>query len=588
MNYLTGRWLLIGMGVLASLIVVNASLTYHHAWELKESSELGRFHTHEVIGGAVEQLFGSIKDAESAKRGFVITGQEHFRKDYDAAIAGLHFQMRDFEDLIRDNPEQQGNLAELRAVVALRLEEFQRAMVARQEQGFDAARLAIETDHGWEVMERLRETVQTMEAAERKLLAEREQANQLTFRAANISNLLSALLGLVAIGGFLWLFHRHLRATAHAAAQIHAQRELLRGTLISIGDGVIATDVQGNVTLLNNVAATLTGFNETEAMGQPLEAVFRIVNEHSRQNVDNPAFRAIAQGRIVGLANHTVLLSKSGQEWPIDDSAAPIFGTAGDVQGAILVFREISERKRQESELQVQSSALAEADQRKDEFLATLAHELRNPLAPICNALQLWPFVENNRAEMEELRATMERQTAQIIRLLDDLLDVSRITQGKIQLQREPVDISLLIKGALETVEPLLQARGHRVTLALPTSPLLVDADVARLTQVFANILNNAAKYIGRQGVVWVTAVREGDTADIRIRDNGPGIPPHMLGEIFEMFRSSRCHARASPGRIGHRADLGQASGRGARRHGRSPQRGARARERIHCSPAGE
>ena len=121
--------------------------------------------------------------------------------------------MRDFEELICDNPEQQGNLAELRAAVALRLEEFQRAMVAREKQGFDAARLAIETDHGWEVMERLREIVQTMEAAEQDLLAEREQANQLTFRAANISNLLDALFGLAAIAGFVWLFRRHLRAT---------------------------------------------------------------------------------------------------------------------------------------------------------------------------------------------------------------------------------------------------------------------------------------------------------------------------------------------------------------------------------------
>jgi PAS domain S-box-containing protein len=191
---------------------------------------------------------------------------------------------------------------------------------------------------------------------------------------------------------------------------------------------------------------------------------------------------------------------------------------------------DFSERKELEQ-------ALQDANRRKDEFLATLAHELRNPLSPISNALEIWPLVENDAHELEQLRGIMERQVRHIKRLIDDLMDVSRISRGRIELRKQRVDLGTVISEAIESVQPQIDASSHRLTVTLPAEPVFVDGDVARLTQVFGNILHNASKYSGRNGVIWVAADRHNGRVSVSIRDNGPGIPQHMLSQIFEMFR---------------------------------------------------
>ncbi len=198
------------------------------------------------------------------------------------------------------------------------------------------------------------------------------------------------------------------------------------------------------------------------------------------------------------------------------------FGTNTDIQDRIEI-----------------EQALKDADARKDEFLAILAHELRNPLAPISNAVQLWPHVANDRAEMEHLRGVIERQVEQLVRLIDDLMDVSRITRGKVVLRREPLSVDSLVSGAVEAVQPLIDAAHHRLTVTKSSEPIYVDGDGARLMQVLCNILNNAAKYTVRNGEISVVVERQDGNAVVRIRDNGPGIPPHMLSRIFERFHQS-------------------------------------------------
>jgi CheY-like chemotaxis protein len=200
---------------------------------------------------------------------------------------------------------------------------------------------------------------------------------------------------------------------------------------------------------------------------------------------------------------------------------------------------------------QAQAQALQESSQRKDEFLAMLAHELRNPLAPLSNALQLWPLVENDRAQMEQLRQMMERQVLQMKRLVDDLLDVSRITRGKIELRRQQVELQTTIRGAVEAVQPALAASNHQLALDVPVDPIMVDADVARLTQVFGNILQNAAKYTGHGGKIRIAAQAQDGRAVVTISDNGPGIPPHMLTRIFDLFQQVDQTLERSHGGLG-------------------------------------
>jgi signal transduction histidine kinase/ActR/RegA family two-component response regulator len=194
---------------------------------------------------------------------------------------------------------------------------------------------------------------------------------------------------------------------------------------------------------------------------------------------------------------------------------------------------------------------LSDADRRKDEFLATLAHELRNPLAPISNALQLWPMVENDRTQMGMLREMLRRQVGQMVRLIDDLMDVSRIAHGKIQLRCERIDIVAVASEAIEAIQPFIKSRGHELSVALPAASLFVMGDSARLTQVFGNVLHNAAKYTGTNGSIRVVVERKGQTGVFRVKDDGPGVPSEMLSRIFEMFEQVDRTLGRSHGGIG-------------------------------------
>ncbi len=180
--------------------------------------------------------------------------------------------------------------------------------------------------------------------------------------------------------------------------------------------------------------------------------------------------------------------------------------------------------------------ALRDADRRKDEFLAILAHELRNPLAPIRNSLALMRQAGGDSRIMEKARDMMDRQVQQMVRLVDDLLDVSRITRNKLELRKEQIELAAVVQSAVETSGPLIQASRHRLTVSLPVEPIPLDADPTRLAQVLSNLLNNAAKYTEPGGSIWLTAERRGGEAVVSVKDTGVGIPADMLPRIFEMF----------------------------------------------------
>ncbi len=344
--------------------------------------------------------------------------------------------------------------------------------------------------------------------------------------------------------------NRAIHEQRRTEAEVRRQREWLRVTLRSIGDAVIATDINGHVMFMNPVAQWLTGWTEDEAVGQPIDEVFRILNEASREPCANPITRALSEGVVVGLANHTLLLSRSGIEWPIDDSAAPIRDDDGEVVGAVLVFHEIRDRRRLEDLARQRLEELVAADRRKDEFLATLAHELRNPLAPIMTATALLALPDGGVNRHERARSVIHRQVQQLSRLVDDLLDVSRITRGNIELrQRKGLDVATIIDHALETSRPIIDASGHELTLDVAPGVAFVDGDPTRLEQVVCNLLNNAAKYTPRGGKISVSAKVSGAKAELRIRDTGIGITADLLPHVFDSFvQGARSLDRAQGG----------------------------------------
>jgi PAS domain S-box-containing protein len=226
-----------------------------------------------------------------------------------------------------------------------------------------------------------------------------------------------------------------------------------------------------------------------------------------------------------------ILRTDRAERW-IRVRGRALFSGAGADRRAVRcigAYLDVTEARRREE-------ALKEADRRKDEFLALLAHELRNPLAPIRNGLQVLRLAEGSADTARRARDMMDRQLTHLVRLVDDLLDVSRITRGKLDLRRERVALADVLASAVETAKPALDAAGHALTVSVPPAPLYLDGDLTRLAQVFANLLTNSAKYTPPGGDVRLTVARDGDAAVVRVTDNGSGIPPDSLPRIFDMF----------------------------------------------------
>jgi PAS domain S-box-containing protein len=334
---------------------------------------------------------------------------------------------------------------------------------------------------------------------------------------------------------------REVQRRRQAEDELADQERLLRVTLASIGDAVITTDAAGLVTFMNDAAQKQSGWMQDEALGRPLHEVFTIVNETTREPVDNPAYRVLKEGKIVGLANPTVLIRKDGSDQPIDDSGAPIRDAAGNVLGVVLVFHDITERRALEREVQARSENLLLADRRKDEFLAMLAHELRNPLAPIRNGVGILQQASTrSAAELHavgpNIAAMMQRQVDQLTRLIDDLLDVARVNRGQITLRRHTVPLVGALERGIETVRPSLESQRLVFHAELPPSSVTVDGDLERLAQVFANILSNAVKFTDPGGKIEITSEATAEWVAIHIRDTGVGMPAALIPQVFDLF----------------------------------------------------
>ncbi len=229
----------------------------------------------------------------------------------------------------------------------------------------------------------------------------------------------------------------------------------------------------------------------------------------------------------------------------------PLKTETGEITGAINCFYDITERSRLEQQTLSQAETLADLHRRKDEFLAMLSHELRNPLAPISNAVRLLRLQKNEDPIQAEAHGIIERQVRQLTRLIDDLMEVSRISTGRIHLQEERLALNGIVENAVETVRPLIDHHHHLLGLSLPPEPIWLFADAARLEQVIVNLLTNAAKYTDDGGSISLSARQECDEAVIRVRDSGVGIAPELLPHVFDLFAQAERSLARSQGGLG-------------------------------------
>ena len=272
-----------------------------------------------------------------------------------------------------------------------------------------------------------------------------------------------------------------------------------------------------------------------------------LVHPEDREKVDQ-AIRAALDSRGTGRyrIEYRILRPDGKTRWVVAKGQAFFQGEASDRRALRFIgtVLDITDRKEMEE-------SLKKADRRKDEFLAVLAHELRNPVVPLRNALQIWATVKSEPAELERLRSMMNRQVQQMIRLIDDLLDVARITQGKFELQKRRLDLVAVVSNAVEALRPVVQDTGHSLHVSLPSATIMIDGDEARLTQIFNNILHNAIRCTARHGVIEINIETRGDEALVTVRDNGVGIPEGMLSDIFEPFQQVHSSANGSHAGLG-------------------------------------
>jgi signal transduction histidine kinase len=313
--------------------------------------------------------------------------------------------------------------------------------------------------------------------------------------------------------------------------------------LNAVRDAVFALDSEGCVSFENRAAERLTGIAPETARHRRLGDLLELRDSATGQPLD---LHRAGNGTI-----NAVLKDAGGAEHRLDVHLDPVHAENGEISGSVLVLEEAADTEEADAELRRRSEELVAADRRKDQFLAMLAHELRNPLAPIRNAVELMRQVESGDPTFQPSREMVERQVKHLARLVDDLLDVSRLTQGSIRLRKEVVDLGDVVERAVDATHSLIESRGHTLSLSLPDPPIRLEADAARLEQMVSNLLNNSAKYTMPGGHIWLSAERQGEEALIRVRDNGIGVPPDVLGRVFEPFVQSDGSLARSEGGLG-------------------------------------
>ena len=326
-----------------------------------------------------------------------------------------------------------------------------------------------------------------------------------------------------------------------ANAALHASfKEVTQlRTALDVHAIVAITDARGRITFVNDKFCAISKYSREELLGQD----HRIINSgyHPKEFIRD-LWTTISQGLV--WQGEIKNRAKDGFFYWVATTIVPFLNEEGKPRQYVVIRADITGHKEAEA-------ALKEADRRKDEFLATLAHELRNPLAPVRNAVEVLRMKGPDIPELHWARDIIDRQTQAMTRLIDDLMDISRINQGKIELKREQIQLAKIVQGAVETSRPLIEEMGHTLTVTLPPVRVIVDADLTRLAQVFLNLLNNAAKYTERGGRIDLRADLQGSDVVVSVADTGIGIPADKLPTLFEMFSQVEVALSRSQGGLG-------------------------------------
>ena len=487
-----------------------------------------------------------IVDEESGLRGYETTSDPRFLEPFNDAEQHLEGEFQKLDALAGSDAAQKSTIDDLYNEHQTWRDAFALPVIATVRAGGETSDVDLNL-YGKSLMDQVKQDLSTLIQRENQRRSERVAQWHQQGR-----NMLEALVAIaLGMGVLLGLFTRNrlhavsaayrtsLEVLGRRAEEIFQSEQRLRTTLASIGDGVVTCDAQGHIQMMNPVACELTGWSPTEAMGRPLEDVFRIVNEVTREPVETPVAKVMRLNSVVGIANHTALIRKDGTELLIADSGAPIRDQTGATVGIVLVFRDITmERRTQEALLANEKLAVA------GRLAATIAHEIHNPLDSVSNLL----YLMRNGSSEEESKQFMEMAGQELARVTQ----ISRAMLGLYRESKAPVRVNLkeMLKETLLLMEHRFVELGVRVHSDLPDS-VEVDAFPAELRQVFTNLITNAAEAAGPGGEVWVgiSAVPASigpigqkipAGAQITITDNGPGVPQDVRPHLFQPFFTTK------------------------------------------------
>ena len=550
------------MAVLVVLVVVVSFWAFRSIGEAAGS----RQHVSEVIHLG-NDLLSDLKDAETGQRGYLLTGDGAYLEPYLTARDHLGSQLGELRRITKI-PAAQRRLDAIAPLVGAKIEELAQTIELRRHHATAAMLAVVNSNRGKQLMDSIRTEMHGFIQIEDAALAEREAAFQ-----ANMRHLLDvivavSILTLLFAASFGYLIYRESRQrlanlihieTKHrleiqdeatqrlqqANAALQVSKEWLAVTLHSIGDGVIATNAEGRITLLNRVAEQLTGWTQAKAIDRPADEIFHIINQETRLPSVIPISETLARGTIQGLANHTVLIALDGSECAIADSCAPIRARDGQVIGAVLVFRDITnedaaQKAVQEAKVELEraKTAAEKANLAKSEFLSSMSHELRSPLNAILGFAQLMESASPLPTPSAAAHIARILQAGwHLLKLINEILDLAVIESGKVSLSREAVSLPDVMSECQAMMEPQAQKHGIHLTFPSFEHPVFVTADLTRLKQIVINLVSNAIKY-NRAGGTVVVDCNSSAPGRVRfsVKDEGAGLPPEKLAQLFQPF----------------------------------------------------